>query len=179
MAEEWKDIQGYEGKYQVSTLGRVKSLARIIYKGHYQAFYSEKIMIAYLEKNGYLSTRLYDGNNKNKKILIHRIVAQAFLSNPEKKAQVNHKNGDKTNNRIENLEWATCKENINHAIQIGIINNKGENNAKAKLTDKDASEVKRLYLKENMKQRDIAKIFNISQTTVWSVVHGRVYSYLK
>lgn len=100
----WKDIEGYEGLYQVSTLGRVKNsrTGRVLKVG--------KI------GNGYLIVNLYkDGKRTNYKV--HRLVAQAFIPNPQNKPQVNHIDEDKENNYVENLEWSTAKENNNHGTR--------------------------------------------------------------
>lgn len=112
--EIWKDIQNYEGLYQVSNLGRVKSLPRPNKRKN------EIIMTPHLQNTGYYYITLHKPK-KEKKVTIHRLVAKAFISNPKNKPYVNHKNGIKTDNRIENLEWVTNKENIEHAIKKGLI----------------------------------------------------------
>lgn len=114
MEEIWKDIKGYEGLYQVSNLGRVKSLDReILYlvKGKYNAkrFYNGKIVTPFSLKNEYLCVSLHNGKN-TKKRTVHRLVAEAFITNYENKPTVNHKNHIRTDNRVENLEWATYPE---------------------------------------------------------------------
>ena len=112
--EVWKDIKGYEGYYQVSNLGEVRAI------GHkWQRKGVHKIKLHENNGYGYLMADLHK-NNKSKSIAVHRLVAQAFIPNPENKQQVNHKNGDKTDNRVENLEWATAKENIRHAFDNGL-----------------------------------------------------------
>lgn len=104
--EEWEDIAGYEGLYQVSNLGRVKSLGN-------NKSRNEKIIKPRSNKDGYLLVGLYnEGKGKNHRV--HRLVAQAFINNPDNKPEVNHKDEDKTNNCVENLEWVTRKENINY-----------------------------------------------------------------
>ena len=122
MKEEWKDIEGYEGFYQVSNLGRIKSIERETYSGHnYSVRRIEKEMIStgYKTKNGYVYQTLLK-NGQRKTFKLHRLVAQVFIPNPYNKPQVNHIDGDKTNNRSDNLEWVTRKENLNHAYKTGL-----------------------------------------------------------
>ena len=113
MDEIWKDIKGYEGKYQVSNKGNIKSLKQFNKRG--------VDLIIKLGKNntGYTIVRLTK-NNKLKTPLVHRLVAQAFIPNPDNKPQVNHKNGNKADNTVENLEWVTRSENQKHAYETGL-----------------------------------------------------------
>ena len=104
--EIWKDIEGFEGLYQVSNLGKVKSL-------NFNHTKKEKILKLQSGKYGYLLVSLCK-EGKGKTYQVHRLVAQAFIPNLENKPQVNHKDEDKTNNKVENLEWVTSKENCNY-----------------------------------------------------------------
>lgn len=121
--EEWRDIEGYEGLYQVSNYGRVKSLKRYITLNgknqhciyHTKKVIKERIMKYGINSHGYCQVMLHN-NGKKKNKSIHQLVAQAFIPNPDKKPTVNHINGDKLNNSVDNLEWATCKEQTNHLI---------------------------------------------------------------
>lgn len=106
--EIWKDIKGYEGLYKISNYGRIYS------------YYSKKLLKTTLCNGGYLRGHLYK-NTKVKAFLVHRLVAKAFIPNPENKPEVNHIDGNKKNNNVENLEWVTSKENMEHAV----INNLG------------------------------------------------------
>jgi len=119
MNEIWKDINGFEGYYQVSNLGNIKSLQRKDICG--RAIH-EKILKQQLDKDGYprITLRL-NGKRFNSKH-IHRLVAEAFIENNDSTLQVNHKDLNKLNNSIENLEWVTGKENMQHAYDNGVIN---------------------------------------------------------
>lgn len=110
--EVWKDIPGYEGKYQVSNLGRVKSL-------NYNRQRIEKNLRIYVSEDGY--ARIYlSKESKKKDYLLHRIVADAFVPNPHNKSEINHINGVKSDNRAENLEWCSRSENEKHAWVSGL-----------------------------------------------------------
>lgn len=118
--EVWADIEGYEGLYQISNQGATRSLDReVIYPQGHTRIQRGKTLKPDIN-NGYECVRLYrDKMGKWKKI--HRLVAMAFIPNPENKEQVNHKNGIKNNNRVENLEWNTQLENMQHAAKNGLI----------------------------------------------------------
>ena len=109
MSEEWRDVVGYEGRYQVSSMGRVKSLER---KDRIGRTIRERILKPNVAGGGYLKVDLCAGG-KRKKSFAHRLVCQAFHENPDNKPEVNHVNEDKTDNRACNLEWCTAKENSN------------------------------------------------------------------
>lgn len=106
MIETWKDAPGYEGLYKVSNLGNVYSLIR------------NKIMQGKIDKDGYREVILTK-NKIKKTIKVHRLVALSFISNPNKKPQVNHIDRNKTNNNVNNLEWVTASENIKHTFKTG------------------------------------------------------------
>ena len=113
--EVWEDIKGYEGRYQVSNMGRVKSSERTAAgKNGSIRQLKERILMPWTDHNGYLQVTLYKASGKKKKFLVHRLVCEAFLENPENKPCVNHIDENKTNNVASNLEWCTVKENINH-----------------------------------------------------------------
>lgn len=121
MKEEWKDIIGYEGVYQISNLGRVKSLPRIIQSSNKGHVYTKRVFPRFLHPNidafGYLNVNLYKG----KKCLtkkIHRLVAEHFIPNPNGYNVINHKDENKTNNVVTNLEWCTQDYNVHYGTGL-------------------------------------------------------------
>ena len=119
MVEEiWKDIKDFEGRYQISNEGRVKSLARkFIDRSGREQNIKERILKLRNDKDGYKVISIRDGSGKRKSFRVHRLVCEAFIPNPDNKPQVNHIDEDKSNNRICNLEWCTCTENNNHGTR--------------------------------------------------------------
>ena len=115
--EIWKQVKGYEGIYEVSTLGKIKNSKRNIIKKPYK------------DKYGYFLIQLWS-NNKSLTTGLHRIIAQAFIPNPQNKPQINHKNGIRDDNRIENLEWCTVSENHKHSFRE--LGRKGHSNMKGR-----------------------------------------------
>ena len=116
--EVWKDVVGYEGFYQVSNLGRVRSVDRLIngrYAGH-KTKVKGKILNTFTSKTGYVRVALHI-NKKVNKFSVHRLVAQAFIPNQDNKPQVNHKDEKRDNNNVNNLEWVTAKDNSNYGTR--------------------------------------------------------------
>ena len=114
--ELWSDVKGYEGLYQVSTWGRVRSLGRWVntnIKNSTKRFIKSKILKPGENIKGYSQVRLYK-EGKFKNFLVHRLVSQTFISNPNNLPEVNHKDEDKENNTVDNLEWCTSEYNINY-----------------------------------------------------------------
>lgn len=158
MKEAWRDVKGYEGYYQVSNTGKVYSVR------------SRKLLALTFEKGGYVSVEL-NVKGKNKRLKVHRLVAEAFLDNPNKKRTVNHKNSIRDDNDISNLEWATHSENIKHAFKYGDKDTHGESHSHNKLTEKQVIMI--LQLKGNLTQQKIADMFNVSRENI-SRIHRRL-----
>lgn len=164
MKEVWKDVEGYEGIYQVSDMGRVRSLAR---KGKL----STELMGIHSTTLGYKFCSL-SLNGKTKHKLLHRLVAIAFISNPEGKETVNHKDGDKSNNAVINLEWATRSENVQHGYDNGLlVAPKGQSHYAAKLSRAKVMEIRAMYDSGNYTQAEIGNIFNVGQSQARRIIH--------
>ena len=111
--EIWKPVVGYEGLYEVSNYGRIRSVDRVVFQQGRNQLYRGRIMATFINNSGYEAIRLSKGNKK-KGMLIHRIVAEAFLPNPNSHPYVNHKDETKTNNSADNLEWCSLEYNVNY-----------------------------------------------------------------
>lgn len=166
--EVWKSLNGVVengDNYSVSTMGRVKITD------------SGRILKHNLNTRGYHSVAL-SLNATKKRYRVHRLVAAAFIPNPDEKPQVNHKDGNKDNNCESNLEWATSSENIKHAFATGLNDVKGENSCVNILTAKDVVEIKKL-LRDGVVGKDIASKFGISRQSITQIKTGRQWSHIK
>ena len=175
MNEEWKPVEGWEGTYSVSNMGQVRSEARTIIRSNGSPLnLKSKIMANSICSWGYKRIQ-FDG----KSYCIHKLVAQAFINNPDNKPQVNHIDGCKTNNSVDNLEWVTRAENIQHAFATGLHGNrKGSSNANSKLTEFDVKLI-RLYNEHyNITDANIAKLFGVSSPSISAIFQGRTWAHV-
>jgi hypothetical protein len=176
MKEIWKDIQGFEGKYQISSFGRVKSLARVLMRSNgAEMTIKERIIKTCKNPQGYVHAVLQNGK-KTKHMSVHRLVCISFLPNPCNKEQVNHIDGNKENNHISNLEWATRSENERHAHQIGLKYSKGESHSQSKLTESDVFEIRKL--KGVYTGLHVANMFNVSMGLIYNIWAGRLWKHV-
>jgi hypothetical protein len=176
MKEFWKDIEGFEGRYQISDSGEVKSLGRFVNgKNGSKRWIKETILKPCYDGNGYLQSSLrIDGKFMANKT--HRIVAQTFIPNPDNLPQINHKNGNKEDCSVENLEWCTGEYNLKHAIETGLTDNVGIKNAAAKLTDSDVIKIKEL--KGKITHAKLAEMFNVTEPAIWKILNNRTWKHL-
>lgn len=156
--EEWKSIVGFEYTYEVSNIGRVRSL-----------HYAKTRILKFADARGYKTVNLCK-TPIDKNMLVHRLVLEAFKPNSNKLfTHVNHIDGNKTNNRLNNLEWVTAKENTEHAYRTGLFDNKGEKSYSSKLKAEDV-----IYLRQLPKE-DYAKLaakFNVHKNTIFQAING-------
>lgn len=167
LMETWKPVVGYEGWYEVSNLGRVKRI-----KGGIGAKVGHILKPQINSKWGYKVLSL-SKKGQVKLNRVARLVAQAFIPNPENKPQVNHKDGIKTYDYVENLEWNTRSENIQHRCKVLGIN-MGEKSWKAKFNNKEVLRIKEL-LKQGIPQRRLAEDFGVCQRTISCINRGITY----
>ena len=183
MIKLWKDIKGFEGWYQISNLGNVKSLDRYITmkRGNctYKQFTKGKKLKPKLTWDGYHEISITK-NRKRKYTRVHRLVAKAFIHNVNNKPQINHINGNKLDNYYKNLEWCTCLENNKHANKTGLINYaKGEQLPHSILNEKQVKEIRKLYKTDKYKQIELAKKFNVGKNCIYHIIHNNTWKHIK
>lgn len=166
MNESWKPVRGYEGLYMVSDAGRVIGLKKLHHPAH--------IMSQEITENGYLRVGLFR-NGRQSKRSVHRIVAEAFIPNPDGKPQVNHINGARTDNRACNLEWCTPSENIAHSYrELGRKPStpwSGKRSPRRVLSDEQADAIRA----DPRGSRAVAKAYGISKRSVLNIRAGKTY----
>lgn len=176
MQEIFKDIKGYEGMYQISNFGRVRSLDREIH--HTQGGVSKikgRIKIPGVDKKGYFRLPL-SKENKQVTFKIHRLVTQYFIPNPDNKPQVNHKDLNKQNNRSDNLEWLTNQENMDHFRKSDLAEERDkkircENNPRAKLTWDDVNLIRKLKEEYSFPNRRLSWLFGVGIDQIRKIIY--------
>lgn len=179
IGEIWKPIKNFENSHHISNLGRVKSLARQIPCQNGFRISTTKILKQKTLKSGYKCIQL---ERKGKLFLVHRLVAEAFIPNPEYKPQVNHINGIKGDNRAFNLEWVTRSENQYHAYNTGLQTPsyhqraRGEDAARSKLTKEQVIEIRQTYVRGEAIR--MGKRYKVSQTTILNIINRKTWKHL-
>lgn len=168
MTEEWRDIKGYEGIYQVSNLGNIKALKRKRKNG---LVYKEHLMKSYDARGGYKRIMLCDDSMNKNRFMVHRLVAMAFIENPNNLPQINHKDENPKNNNVENLEWCTCKYNQNYGGRIERVS--GENNSQHKLTEQQVREIRKTYIphSKDFNQEKLASKYGVTRRVVHDIIY--------
>ena len=172
--EEWRDFEGYEGYYQISGDGRVRSIDRVVIGADGKTYhYKSRILKQVKARDGYMAVQLFR-DSRCKTYKIHRMVALTFIPNPNNKPEVNHIDGDKSNNHASNLEWCTRSENIKHAVDHGL-------NSPIKAIEATKKKVEQIDSEGNTVKRwdtmtDAANEMGVHISNVSSCCHGRLKS---
>lgn len=171
-----KPIKGLENLYEIDEKGNVYALPTIKYTPTTKYLSKERKLKPYNNGYGYL---LVDMRKDGKRYmrLVHRLVAEAFIPNPNNLPQVNHKDGNKSNNQVDNLEWCTCSENQYHAFRHS-LKPYGPNHPKSKLTWDDVYNIRKYYKKgkRGYGVSTLAKKFDVSPSTIRQIVIGKTYN---
>ncbi len=173
--EIWKDVPGYEGLYQASNQGNIRFLSRAKHKRKCRD-YTPRLLNPTINRCGYCRV----GLSKNNKITYwssHRLVAIAFIPNPENKPQVNHKNGIKTDNRVENLEWVTNKENKEHAQKNGLVV-RGQRVHTCILTEAQVLEIRAAHKGSHKIQYNLRHKYGISRSGLWNIINRNSWKHI-
>lgn len=174
--EIWKPVKRFDHSYEVSNFGRIRSIDRNILNKHNYRFEKGKVMVPNVHRQGYLRIFLSNGVFRER-FLVHRLVAEAFIDNPDNKPFVNHKDNNPANNHADNLEWCTQKENVHHARGLGVLKpHRGEDNATSKLLTTDILEIRRLAGTDT--NRKLAKQFNISEAHISKIIKREAWTHV-
>lgn len=167
--ERWKPIKNYEGLYEVSDHGNVRSVPHVT-NGRANSYmtFTGKLLKPQLKRNGYLQVALSKNGHKTW-VCIHRLVAESFIPNQDELAQINHIDGNKKNNVVNNLEWITPSENMKHAYDTGLLTHY------TKLTPELVEEIRNLHKPYDKEYgtKPLAIKYGVGETTIRDIVHGR------
>ena len=173
--EIWKPIKNYETKYLVSNLGRVKGLDRTKIGKSGKVYPVKGKVLSTGGKSKTYSQVILHNESERSYPLIHRLVAEAFIPNPENKPQVNHIDGDKRNNIYNNLEWATGSENQLHAYKTGLQSHQyGDDRYCSKLKEVEVKEIKKM-IRNNERTTDIARKYGVNSVTITDIKMQRTW----
>lgn len=174
---EWRDVVGFEGQYEVSRDGRVRRVAREMTRANGWPYRMKEIELAQVNSaRGYKLVGLKVARKTNRTFLVHRLVAQAFVDNPQGYPDVNHLDLDKLNNHASNLEWCTKAQNTQHATRGGRFHGRTNPNARFKLQPEQVDEI-HARLARGEYQDDIAAAYGVSQALISMIKRGQAWTH--
>ena len=152
----WKQIENLD--YEINSEGIVRRIS------------TKRIKKSFKRPDGYIGIQLYVTKDKIKNYQLHRLIANAFISNPENKQYVNHKDSNRENNLLDNLEWATFEENVKHGYESGYASNKGSKNGFSVLTEIQVLEIRKRRVEEKLSYQKLAEIYNVSYSCIAGII---------
>ena len=170
--EIWKPVVGFESSHEVSNKGNVRGLKRKKWNRFQWIDVEPRQLKMVPGSRGYIRTSL----GRYFHASVHRLVAIAFIPNPLNLPEINHKDGNKSNNNDWNLEWATHQQNIDHANRTGLVDVRGEKSCWAKLTEIDVVRIR--HLSNNMSQRRIAGMFGVNHSTIGNIIRRKKWKHI-
>ncbi|API90291.1 hypothetical protein BKP56_07050 [Marinilactibacillus sp. 15R] len=171
--EVWQPITGFYN--EVSNLGRVRSVK---HKAGNGKIYKSKILKPVVTNSGYVNVAIINKSEGNITKRLHRVVAEAFIPNPENKPEINHIDGNKENNEVSNLEWVTSKENKRHAWENDLqVSVKGSEKPLAKLKEEDIASIRKEY-REGCIQMELAEKYGVARQTISSIVNMKAWKHV-
>lgn len=179
--EIWRDIKEYETLYQVSNFGNVKSLSKLSKNKNGIYLKKERFLKPTKNNKGYFHVKLYKNEGKIKNtISLHKLVGLNFLKNNNNYTEINHIDGNKSNNKSDNLEWCTRSHNVKETYRLNLRKEntyKGEGNVTSKLKEKDVLLIRSLY-KEGVTIKELSKKFNVVNGTIGFVINNQTWKHI-
>lgn len=160
----WKQIENYD--YEINPEGTVRRIS------------TKKVKKSFKRPDGYIGIQLYKSKTEIKNFQLHRLIAIAFIENPEKKDVINHKDSNRENNSLDNLEWVTKKENDKHAYEFGYASNKGSKNGFSVLTEEKVLEIRKRRIENNLSYQMLSELYNVSRATVIGIIQRKSWKHI-
>lgn len=177
MKEEWREIKGYEGYYEVSNIGNIRSMERYVNSKNKSIALKKAKSINMSKRGAYISVKL-SKENKEKTFSVHRLVALMFIPNPENKLEVNHIDGNKMNNFVGNLEWCTRSENGLHSYKNGLQS--GRKGSKHHFTNLREYDIIQMFfdLNKGLTKREISIKYGLSYSNICKILRGKTWRHV-